>query len=438
MKTFSLSPKHKVLLFLILVCFSSCSKDSVKETNPDTESGILLAVNARPLNNVVFEPTSERLERGKYLVQALWCTTCHTERDTTQAGWPPLKDKLLSGAIRFKTDSTHLYAPNLTPDKETGIGEFTDDMLARAIREGVGHDGRGLVGAGAGGMPWPEFRTLSDEDLASIIVYIRSIPAIKNKIPKRKLRKDQEQRFQFSSAILDDYRAPFDMNDPASRGRYLIRISDCRGCHYGYKRRTGILAGGEQFNSSGREIVTPNITSDLTGVGGWTEETFISVLRNGKGKSGEISHQMPWISFRNYSDEDLAAIYQALMSTYPVKHLVLNNVAPTYCEVCEQEHGMGSSNKIEIISPILVDQNVKEEISGLYQAQRFKDDTVKISLVDGQLFFQLRNLPLAEMLPLDKDRYWVNGFEPLLLTRDETGKITEVTMPFIDTFRKME
>ncbi len=64
-------------------------------------------------------------------------------------------------------------APNLTPDRETGIWDWTDDMLARAIREGVAHDGHFLD---ATIMPYEFYRSMSDEDLASIIVYLRSIP----------------------------------------------------------------------------------------------------------------------------------------------------------------------------------------------------------------------------------------------------------------------
>ena len=66
-----------------------------------------------------------------------------------------------------------VFAPNITPDPETGAGNWTDDQLARAIREGVGHDGRALFPF----MPYQDFRFYSDEDLASIIVYLRSSAA---------------------------------------------------------------------------------------------------------------------------------------------------------------------------------------------------------------------------------------------------------------------
>ncbi len=70
-------------------------------------------------------------------------------------------------------------ASNLTPDPETGAGSWTDDQLARAIREGVGHDGRALFPI----MPYQRYRNMSDEDLASVVVYLRSLPAVHNRLP---------------------------------------------------------------------------------------------------------------------------------------------------------------------------------------------------------------------------------------------------------------
>ena len=84
----------------------------------------------------------------------------------------------------FKEDSTkRLAPPNITPEKETGAGTWTDDMFARAIREGVGHDGRALSEA----MPYFNFKRLSDEDLASVIVYLRSLPPVHHVVPPTKM-----------------------------------------------------------------------------------------------------------------------------------------------------------------------------------------------------------------------------------------------------------
>jgi hypothetical protein len=137
---------------------------------------------ARPLTDRTFPSTPQRVARGRYLTEnLLHCFACHSERDWNRhdapvvagyhgAGTPnfPLKD--LPGDVR---------PPNITPDKETGAGNWTDDQLARAIREGVGYDGRALFPF----MPYENFRFLSDEDLASVIVYLRSIPPVRREIP---------------------------------------------------------------------------------------------------------------------------------------------------------------------------------------------------------------------------------------------------------------
>ena len=74
----------------------------------------------------------------------------------------------------------NISAPNLTPDPETGSGRWTDDQIARAIREGVKHDDTILFPM----MPYGEYKTLSDEDLASVVVYLRSIPPVRNPLPR--------------------------------------------------------------------------------------------------------------------------------------------------------------------------------------------------------------------------------------------------------------
>src|SRR5439155_23526308 len=73
--------------------------------------------------------------------------------------------------------------PNITPDRETGAGSWTDAQLARAIREGIGYDGRALFPF----MPYQSYRHLSDEDLASVVAYLRSLPPIRHAVPKTEL-----------------------------------------------------------------------------------------------------------------------------------------------------------------------------------------------------------------------------------------------------------
>jgi hypothetical protein len=108
---------------------------SCNSSRPPVEPTPKFAI--RPLTNVRYEPTQARLERGRYLSEGvLQCFVCHTDRDGTKPGAPPVAEMKGAGHI-WGTDNPGVVAPNLTPDKETGTGNWTDDMLGRAIREGI-------------------------------------------------------------------------------------------------------------------------------------------------------------------------------------------------------------------------------------------------------------------------------------------------------------
>jgi len=111
---------------------------------------------ARPLTSRRFESTPERLERGRYLFTAIaGCNGCHSLHDWNTHGAPVLPQGEGVGQVMWFTDLPgRIVAANITPDPETGAGNWTDDQLARAIREGIGHDGRALFPM----MPYQQFR----------------------------------------------------------------------------------------------------------------------------------------------------------------------------------------------------------------------------------------------------------------------------------------
>ena len=121
---------------------------------------------------------------GQYLVENLGCFGCHGEHDWTQHDAPLLPGTKGEGS-NFSLEGLpgRVFPPNITPNPETGAGTWTDDQLARAIREGIGHDGRALFAF----MPYPDFRYMSDEDLASVIVYLRSIPPVRKAVPRTEI-----------------------------------------------------------------------------------------------------------------------------------------------------------------------------------------------------------------------------------------------------------
>jgi len=142
----------------------------------------IIGPRSRPLADRKFEPTPERLARGRHLLENVaGCMHCHSEHDWSQPGGPFIRAEMGAGVI-FPLEGClgRIVVPNITPDPGTGAGTWTDDQLARALREGIGHDGRALFPL----MPYQRFQQTSDEDLASVIVYLRSLPPVRNPLPE--------------------------------------------------------------------------------------------------------------------------------------------------------------------------------------------------------------------------------------------------------------
>jgi hypothetical protein len=125
----------------------------------------VIGAKKRALTSRKFEVTPARMQRGDYLVHAVMhCMGCHSKRDH-KANPPVLLSKEGAGQVLFEEGNFRLVAPNITSDPETGIGKWSDDAIARAIREGIAADGGTLFPV----MPYEHFRDLSDDDLASIV-----------------------------------------------------------------------------------------------------------------------------------------------------------------------------------------------------------------------------------------------------------------------------
>jgi hypothetical protein len=163
----------------------------------------------------------------------------------------PVRGKEGSGHADYTSSGELRYvAANLTPDRETGAGDWSDDMLARAIREGVGHDGRLLEPTH---MPYEFYRAMSNEDVASIIVYLRSIPAIRNPLPPPKRADNIVAPFDIP------INAPIPMPDSSTavkQGAYLLQIGACQWCHTLRDQLSRQPLPGLEF--AGGDLIDPN------------------------------------------------------------------------------------------------------------------------------------------------------------------------------------
>ena len=302
---------------------------------------------SRPLTDRKFDSTPERLARGQYLTQhVLDCFACHSQHDWTKHDVLEIPGTKGGGQAPFPLEGLpgKVYPPNISPDKETGAGTWTDDMFARAIREGIGHDGRALFPF----MPYLGYRHLPDEDLASVIVYLRSIPPVHNVVPKTELIFPVKYLIRSAPEPLTGPVPPPDLSTPVKRGEWLALVAGCRDCHTPQKQGQPIagldLAGGFELKGPWGTISSPNITPDPSGISYYDEKLFLDVMHTGYVNARELKPIMPWWDFRGMTDEDLKAIFAYLRTVPPIKHRVDNSEPPTPCKACGGVHGAGDRN----------------------------------------------------------------------------------------------
>jgi hypothetical protein len=149
---------------------------------------LLLALLAAPAGAA---PRESSVQRGEYLVNLLGCGRCHTEGYLlgNAAGGPPLAGSRVGIAYADSDDEMRpglVFASNLTPDRDTGLGTWTRRDIVRALTTGVGTDGHQRLPV----MPWPNYGALADRDLTAIADYLLSLPAVRNPIPARTLPGD--------------------------------------------------------------------------------------------------------------------------------------------------------------------------------------------------------------------------------------------------------
>jgi hypothetical protein len=306
-----------------------------------------------------------RVARGQYLVSVCECLSCHSPLQKAEYEIP-VKGKLGAGDVI--NAKQHKVAPNLTPDQATGAGSWSDAELARAIRKGVSHDGRPLSLA----MPYDYFSAMTDDDVASVVAYLRSLPAVHNRLPKWIPTDVAETPPEPLRTPL----TPAQVVRPVDRGAYLVRLARYALCHtarpaglsWRHRRLDMELGGGRRFSSipfydeldpdpanatapkdarepEGRVLVSPNITSDPSGIAYFDEEIFIKTIRTGRVAGiRPLSNAMPWHRLRLLTDEDLSAIFSYLRSVPKVRHRVNNTDPPTWCPRCGRLHGLGELN----------------------------------------------------------------------------------------------
>lgn len=253
------------------------------------------------------------LTRGTYLANGVVaCANCHIARgDKGQ----PLFDRGLSGGMLFDDAAFKAYAPNITPDPETGIGKWTDAQLGKAIREGIRPDGS-LIGPP---MPISFYRHLSDADLAAIIAYLKAQPPVRHVVAKSVYHMPLPPSY---GPAVSGIQTPAS-TDTLKYGEYLANIGHCMDCHTPRNAKGMLLtdhlgAGGQVLRGPAGDVVTPNLTPDESGLKSWTDAQVERAIREGIGKDGaRLQPIMAFGWYKSISGSDMSALIAYLRSLKP-------------------------------------------------------------------------------------------------------------------------
>lgn len=277
----------------------------------------------------------ERVERGKYLFTSLLdCDGCHSQRDFTKLGGPVVEAGRGKGQqLPLEGLPGEVYAANITPDKETGIGNWTDGEKIRAIREGISKDGHMLFPL----MPYTGYRYLSDSDVQCLVAYLNTLAPIRNYVPRSSISFFVAMMMK---GVPQPVTHPIPKVDPDGGeiyGEYLVSVAGCEECHTQQSRgqldSSMRFAGGRAFTMPVGTVISANITPDKdTGIGTWDFIRFrdrMQAMRQYKDTGfptvgPERFTLMPWIAYSNLTDHDLEAIFLYIKS----RRAITNSVVP--------------------------------------------------------------------------------------------------------------
>ena len=256
------------------------------------------------------------LERGKYLMGSIVaCGNCHTPKGPDGRA---IADRELAGGEELDTPVFHAVSANITPDKETGIGNWTDDQIVDAIRNGKRPDGT-IIGPP---MPIAFYRGMADSDVRAIVAYLRTVRPINNKVEKSTYKIPLPPAYGPVVTSVPD--GPH--NDKVAYGKYLATgLGHCMDCHTptvnGRNDMTRMGAGGNPFGAPGGGlIISANLTpGNPNGVAGWTDEQVKTAITQGKRPDRPLVRLMAFDWYQTMSSEDLDDLVAFLRTLKPVK-----------------------------------------------------------------------------------------------------------------------
>jgi mono/diheme cytochrome c family protein len=305
------------------------------------------------------------VQRGRYVATAGNCASCHTRKGGAA----------LAGGVAFETPFGTVYSMNITPDKQTGIGNWTREQFMQSLRRGVRPNGENLYPV----FPYTAFTKVSDADANALFAYLKSVPAVRAEVAQNEMRFPFNQRRLLSfwkMTFLDQgvYEPDNTKSAEWNRGAYLVEgLGHCSACHsprnfLGAEQKDSRMTGGEYVDTvRGGEVrggtsriwSAPNLTSAKSGLGSWTVEDLAAYLGTGRNSFMETFGPMNEVimnSTRHLSEADTHAMAVYLKSlpandtdTRPAASAQTLQAGATlydlHCGTCHLPSGLGAQNE---------------------------------------------------------------------------------------------
>jgi mono/diheme cytochrome c family protein len=343
-----------------------------------------------------FDPSL--VTRGAYLAKAADCMPCHTSAN----------DKQFAGGLKLDTPFGAIFSPNITPDRDTGIGRWTFEDFKNAVHAGIRADGSYLYPV----MTYDAFTLITDDDLKALWAYFRSIPAIKQE------NRGNELNFPFNIRLtLLPWRWLFFTegyykSNPArgpqwNRGAYLVEaLAHCSDCHTPRNFMGATIASKWLQGARIDQWYAPNISAEsLRNINKWDKARLVTFLRKGAGNNSTALGPMQEVvhdSMSYLTEPDLDAMATFLLDLPPGAETprtpVARKLAPDVearaaklyadnCATCHQAEGQGTANQIPPLAgnPAILAAKPFDILAAVLQGVPARDDIISMPSFAGSL-----------------------------------------------------
>jgi mono/diheme cytochrome c family protein len=305
----------------------------------------------------------ETVRRGKYLVDAGDCVSCHTRENGTP----------FAGSRPIETPFGTIYSPNITPDRDTGIGAWSDDDFYRAMHTGIGPDGKRLYPA----FPYPYFTKMKRDDVLAIRAYLKTLPAVSLRRPDPDLTWPLQHRVFMRGWDWLFFKEGTFAPDPQksaewNRGAYLVEgAGHCGACH----TPKNVLGGDKTSKAlQGNPIqnwFAPELANDSrAGLGGWSVDEIVEYLKTGRNAHSGATGLMAEVvanSTSKLKDADLHAIAvyikdvagQSPEAPAKPEQAQLNAGKAIFADTCSACHQADGKGVARMFPPLVHNANVQ-------------------------------------------------------------------------------